>query len=213
MKYTGRITVTLFVLIVILFIRMMVQYYLGQPPHFIPIPAFVALAFAWFLGSKYDKSVYFAHRDALTNVFNRRYFDRQADKQLRFSRKKGAKLCIFVIDVNDFKQINDQYGHAKGDEVLQLISRVLALHTGKRDILARSGGDEFLLLSPRIDRHEAENRIEFFHNKCAELSKRLRIPVSISIGYSIYPDDAWNVGDLIFSADTRMYRKKKKKAN
>ncbi|WP_396134854.1 GGDEF domain-containing protein [Brevibacillus nitrificans] len=63
--------------------------------------------------SKYDKSIYFAHRDALTNVFNRRYFDRQADKQLRFSRKKGAKLCIFVIDVNDFKQFNDQYGQKR----------------------------------------------------------------------------------------------------
>lgn len=213
MKYIGRITVTLFVLIVILFIRMMVQYYLGQPPHFIPFPAFVALAFAWFLGSKYDKSIYFAHRDALTNVFNRRYFDRQADKRLRSSRKKGEKLCIFVIDVNDFKQINDQYGHAKGDEVLLLISHVLASHLGKRDILARSGGDEFLLLSSRIDQYEAENRIDSFHSKCAELSKRLRFSVSISIGYSIYPDDALNMGDLIFSADARMYRQKKKKAN
>lgn len=105
----------LFVVVILLFIRGSVIAHFGQAPHQMPLPAFIILVFAWYMGKKYDKALYLSSRDPLTGLFNRRYVLRQFSRAMKIANRKKRKVAVFFLDVNDFKQINDHHGHDVGD--------------------------------------------------------------------------------------------------
>lgn len=86
--------------------------------------------------------------DPLTGVFNRRYFDRRLNEEVTRARRYGLSLSILLLDIDHFKQINDRYGHPVGDQTLVYFARLVKEHLREPDILARHGGEEFMVIAP-----------------------------------------------------------------
>jgi diguanylate cyclase (GGDEF)-like protein len=136
-----------------------------------------------------------AHTDALTGLPNRRAFKLRLDEELYRAHRTSQPLGLLAIDIDAFKAINDQGGHAAGDTALCALAEVLA--TGRRiDLSARLGGDEFALLLPAT--HEAGS---------LEVARRLHCSYDhpISIGVAAYPSDADSADDLLRAADLALY--------
>ncbi|MFD2693901.1 sensor domain-containing diguanylate cyclase [Sporolactobacillus shoreicorticis] len=152
-----------------------------------------------------------AYYDKLTGVANRALFDKFADKYLSMARDHGTMLGLMFVDVNEFKLINDTYGHNTGDKVMTRVASLLTESTRKNDIVCRYGGDEFLVLLPDIrtvrDYQAIAERIEV-NKKRHIVQDGYDIWLSLSIGISFYPDDGITIGDLIEKADEYMYLNK-----
>ncbi|MBT9589321.1 MAG: sensor domain-containing diguanylate cyclase [Thiobacillus sp.] len=115
--------------------------------------------------------------DSLTGIANRRKFDATLDLEWTSASRSGQPLSLIMIDVDFFKQYNDHYGHAQGDETLKVIAHTLALAaTRPRDIAARFGGEEFMLVLPETDEKAALQVAE----RCHRLVEKLRIPHAVS---------------------------------
>jgi diguanylate cyclase (GGDEF) domain len=158
---------------------------------------------ALFAGRAYDRLRKIAMQDDLTRTWNRKYVTEVMPKLLRLAAKRRKTLSVSLIDINDFKQINDSYGHQAGDQVLQLIAGALRGCAGKGEIVARWGGDEFLFICPH-GRPVAE---EIGH-ALDKLSKRIGTPVSASVGTAEFPGDGDTLQTLLHHADRRMYEDK-----
>ncbi|MCL1632076.1 sensor domain-containing diguanylate cyclase [Sporolactobacillus sp. CPB3-1] len=152
-----------------------------------------------------------AYYDKLTGVANRALFDKFADKYLNEAKKTGTMLGLMFIDVNEFKQINDTYGHNTGDKVMTRVASLLTESTRKNDIVCRYGGDEFLVLLPGIhsldDYQHIAERIED-NKKRHIVQDGYDLWLSLSIGISFYPDDGNTISELIEKADEYMYYNK-----
>lgn len=150
-------------------------------------------------------------RDALTNLFNRRYFDEQAEKLYQQTERYGRPLTIMVGDLDYFKRINDNYSHAVGDKVLCTVAKILAASTRKSDIVARYGGEEFVILFP-------ETSLEQAVGCCEELRRRIEahpwtqlhpeLKVTMSMGLCD-KTELGNVEAMLAEADTRLYEAKR----
>ena len=147
--------------------------------------------------------------DPLTGVLNRRGFERDAAKRLMDGGDDETGALLF-IDLNEFKQINDDYGHGIGDQLLTTAARRLCGSLRVQDIIGRQGGDEFVALVPNVTSEVAEQL-------AARLTKSLEVPYLIcthtlrcaaSIGYALYPDNAHTLTGLMRAADRAMYRAK-----
>jgi len=108
-------------------------------------------------GLDYESLYVLARRDALTGLANRRVFEERIGSLLESSRRHDRPISIISMDLDRFKEINDNFGHAEGDKVLQQVAQVLSKHVRASDLLVRTGGDEFLLLLPDTDRHAAKS--------------------------------------------------------
>jgi len=154
---------------------------------------------------------YLAHIDPVTDLANRRASYDEAMRQLAAMRICGCRVAVMLLDLDNFKSINDTSGHAAGDVLLQEVARILLGSTRETDIVGRVGGDEFLIVAaPIVSREEATNL-------ASRLTQALHKPlfiagaealVSASIGISVYPDDAENLTDLLRNADMALYRAK-----
>lgn len=153
-----------------------------------------------------------AYYDSLTGLANRTLFYKMADKFYNNCRRGQHLLALMFIDVNKFKNINDTYGHKIGDEILKEVSKVLINSTRKGDLVARFGGDEFLVLLPSVKKYEdievVASRILSIKNKPFKLGE-IEINISLSLGISAYPKDGDNVEELITKADKKMYIQKR----
>ncbi len=160
----------------------------------------------------------FAYIDPLTGLTNRRWFSEQAEKALDRCRRRNKRLAILLIDLDNFKEVNDTLGHASGDEILVIVARRLKSALRQSDTLtistedtARFGGDEFILLLEDIETLEnvtrATDRILQEVNEPIVLNDHSFNP-GCSIGVSIYPDDAQSVSNLIRQADVALYHAK-----
>lgn len=145
--------------------------------------------------------------DGLTGLLNRTGFDEQADSYLR---KSDVKSCVgILLDVNNFKFINDMYGHAVGDRVLQQLADSMRKAFPQNAILGRNGGDEFCILLKDCNVEEARPRIEAFSNSPRTFeSKGQTHNYGISIGYAEYPTHAEKISDLLRYADMALYEVK-----
>ncbi|GAA0433394.1 hypothetical protein GCM10008983_07540 [Lentibacillus halophilus] len=209
MGYKGRITGIAFVAIILFTIRTVVKSHFGAAPHPIPLPAIIPIIIGWYLGKEYDKSVYRANRDSLTGLFNRRYVFEKIHKTILKTKKRNNTLAIILLDINNFKQINDSFGHETGDLILKSISKLLANSFTSKDIVSRWGGDEFLIISSFADQNDLNQKIAHFENALKNQDWEYQ-SLSVSIGKAISSSGADEFESLISKADANMYEVKTK---
>ncbi len=159
-----------------------------------------------------EKLYYYAHYDLLTELPNRRKFM----KYVEGAKKSFEKFAIVTIDLDDFKQINDMYGHDAGDEVLKLMAQKLKNNLEEDDFIARYGGDEFVLVvNYQRDKEVLEERIKRVTNILSKgfIYRDYRFQVTASIGYAVYPLHGTEINDLMRKADIAMYSVKRHQKN
>lgn len=158
-----------------------------------------------------EKLQQLAYSDALTGLPNRAQFFIRADQLLKRARRDQGKLALCFIDLDDFKKINDQHGHLAGDAVLTHVGQNLRKVMRESDIVARFGGDEFVVLFDNIHQ-QADLPLLIEH-----LKEAIRLPIdyqervlhaSASLGTAIFPDDGNDIDALLSHADSAMYRLK-----
>jgi diguanylate cyclase (GGDEF)-like protein len=149
-----------------------------------------------------------ATTDFLTRLFNRRYFNQTVSRQLQ-NRRQQDQHSLVVFDIDLFKQINDQYGHATGDKVLQTIAQRCQQHIRKQDILARMGGEEFALFLPGCDLAHAKHIAELCRSSIAATPVQLdKLQVKVSASFGVASSSSADFDKLLQQADTALYRAK-----
>lgn len=208
MKYTGRIISLLIVMLSSL--GLIIYNYLFHgflDVIHVTVSAFY-LAFGWWLGTQYDKVKYLSEKDLLTESYTRRFVMDMFPKLRSLSDRKGQQLILFLIDINNFKSINDQHDHAMGDRVLQLIANTLKSIFRESDYVVRWGGDEFLVILPCTVESGMQELQSRLHYELSALSSLVPMTVTVSAGYAVYPNEGRGLDDLIKIADRKMYTNK-----
>ncbi|ULL14574.1 EAL domain-containing protein [Paenibacillus sp. H1-7] len=163
-----------------------------------------------------EQIVHMAYHDALTNLPNRLFFDERLSSCLEGAKRTGEKMAILFFDLDRFKVINDTLGHHVGDRLLQEFAHRLRVYVKEYDVVARFGGDEFMILLSRCTHSDEAAQFakgifqllkEPFHIETHELF------VTASIGISLFPDDGTDTETLLKNADNAMYRSKEKGGN
>lgn len=155
---------------------------------------------------------FLARHDPLTGLYNRREFDQRMGEALARAQRYGHQPCLLFIDLDSFKQINDVYGHAVGDEVLRAVAGVLAEQTRRTDASGRIGGDEFAVLledggeAKSAERHALRLLARI---RASEDQQLAPVAVRASIGLAIHPRHGADAEALMRSADAAMYRAKR----
>ncbi|NQZ88155.1 MAG: GGDEF domain-containing response regulator [Colwellia sp.] len=152
-----------------------------------------------------------AHYDGLTGLYNRSLFNELLVKSIQQSERTGQKFALVTLDLDNFKFVNDNYGHPAGDQLLTKISRRLKHSTRSSDIVARLGGDEFSLLLKDVKNDSdfvklVENIMDIFQEPIQVDSKS--VSVTTSAGIAIFPTDAKIASELIDNSDRAMYQAK-----
>ena len=159
-----------------------------------------------------EKLRFLAHHDPLTQLTNRSLFNDRLESALRSARRHQGTLALLFLDINDFKKINDAYGHSAGDRILCEVARRLEVCLRDTDTAARMGGDEFTVLLTEIRSGAVSRKIDQILAVMAEpLGPEfgdIRMP-SCSIGVACYPADGEDADSLLSHADREMYRIKK----
>lgn len=156
-----------------------------------------------------------ASHDALTGLPNRRLFFERLASMLG-DTGRGSRFAVMVIDLDRFKLVNDSLGHGAGDELLQEVARRMAAALRKADILARIGGDEFLVLASDVSDAEEAECVAARLVQALRAPLRLRnldVPISPSIGISLHPRDGGDANSLVARADEAMYCAKQRGGN
>ncbi|UYW29569.1 EAL domain-containing protein [Methylorubrum extorquens] len=152
---------------------------------------------------------FLAHHDALTGLANRASFGRRLDQEMRAAEGTGRKFAVLCFDLDRFKEVNDLFGHAAGDAMLESVGRIVLGELDDTQMMARLGGDEFAVLVPcehaAAAGRLAERILEALRSGKAEGN---RPQISASIGIALYPDDANERAALLSYADTALYRAK-----
>jgi diguanylate cyclase (GGDEF)-like protein len=150
-----------------------------------------------------------AIRDPLTGLYNRRYLEESLSRELYRSQRQKTQLCIAMIDLDHFKQVNDTFGHGAGDSVLREVGRILDEHLRNTDISCRYGGDEFLLVLPDSSFEDTCQRLEqiriFIKKQIIRYGEKYLNPITISIGIASAKECSYVTRDLIRAADEALY--------
>jgi diguanylate cyclase (GGDEF)-like protein len=147
--------------------------------------------------------------DPLTGLYNRRYFERAMKDELALALRHGDKHCVLLIDIDNFKNINDTYGHLEGDRVLQKFADTLKEQLRAADILSRMGGEEFVVLCKRVQQSNALSIAEKFRKKIEAMTIEIgadTVRITASIGVAVLPkgpDDT--IEEILGEADEALY--------
>ncbi len=162
--------------------------------------------------NKEERTQYLLDHDGLTGLLNRTAFSKAVNQLIESDMDQSKRFTILYFDLDGFKEVNDTFGHEKGDQILVDFSEQLLETTREEDSVARLGGDEFAVLLPDIDHHAVimmvVNRILKLMNNEVEYNN-VKIPFGVSIGVSSYPHDAKTLDSLLKKADQAMYRAKR----
>jgi diguanylate cyclase (GGDEF)-like protein len=148
-----------------------------------------------------------AATDALTGLYNRRLFDEYCDKELNRAKRYSQQLAIAILDMHQLKQVNDRYGHLRGDQVLQLAATTLRKTLRASDFAFRIGGDEFALLLPQTEPEQAEilcRRVRAQYEADVK-PMQLEVAVTLDFGVAVLPQDGDQKSVLMGLADQRLY--------
>ncbi|MDQ2629614.1 MAG: diguanylate cyclase [Actinomycetota bacterium] len=192
----------------------------GGPDHSLPIALAVlgislaallgALILSWSRKERMQELERQASQDALTGLDNRRRFERDLATAMARARRDRSTGALLILDIDDFKRVNDSQGHPAGDRLIQGVASVLRRRTRQSDTLARLGGDEFAVILPRCSREEAQLAAEAIAREVREYrSGEDSEPVTVSVGVAMFGDDPRTSAATVFSeADTAMYTAK-----
>lgn len=153
---------------------------------------------------KQKKIEYLSFHDQLTGLYNRRYFEEELK---RLNTKRNLPISLIYADVNGLKTINDAFGHQMGDRLIQQVADGLKGQCRADDIIARTGGDEFILLLPKTDKSCTE-RLADRIKEVIEQQKIMGITISLSFGWNTKTDENQSIFEVLKSAEDFMYRKK-----
>lgn len=155
-----------------------------------------------------------AFTDYLTGLRTRGYFEQELEQEIRRTLRKGSSCGLLLLDLDDFKNINDRYGHYVGDEILRQFARVLSREMRDIDTVARFGGDEFSVILPDTDSDGARfvatrlrESVRHAHFHIAEIN--LSLHLHLSIGVALCPQDETDPNQLIRAADLALYQAKR----
>ena len=149
-----------------------------------------------------------ATTDSLTQTTNRAQFDYCLDKAIQLAKRSQNTFSVIYFDVDNFKHVNDSHGHHVGDELLQQIAAEVKRNTRKSDIVARYGGDEFIVLLPNTDLPSAEKHARHLCKEITRMQFKLEYQISCSFGVVEYHEDMDNILSVLKSADRALYNAK-----
>lgn len=151
--------------------------------------------------------------DSLTGLLNRRYFQERVSEEIERSRRHHLPLSLIMMDIDNFKSVNDTYGHPVGDEALKITARAIRNCVRTIDVAARYGGEEFTVILPQTAKSDATaiaericsevGRLDFPFEQAAR-----KLTFSVSLGLATFPEDAESLDDLIRNTDIALYRAK-----
>jgi len=151
-------------------------------------------------------------RDPLTGLFNRRYLAESLGREMARSKRRGLPLTVMMLDLDHFKDFNDNFGHDAGDQVLVAFARLIGSSFRGEDIACRLGGEEFVVIMPEMDRVVAARRAEEILAQTRAISivheGRSLPPVTVSIGVAMFPEHGTRPEELMRLADEAVYRAK-----
>ncbi len=162
--------------------------------------------------SKHKELLKMLYTDELTHIYNRRYLREQIPRYFKQADSKGLSLAFFMFDMDNFKGINDNYGHPVGDQALIHFSKIIVSTIQKRGIPIRYAGDEFVLIVPGVDKEKAAQVGSMIHQKMAKTPLKTgdkQIKLACSIGISLYPIDGKDWEELFEKANEALYTAKK----
>jgi diguanylate cyclase (GGDEF)-like protein len=156
-----------------------------------------------------DRVKQLAYLDGLTGIFNRRYFEMRILEEMDRARRFGNGMAVIMVDIDQFKRLNDEFGHLLGDEVLRQVSSVFCQQLRKIDVVCRYGGEEFAILLSQTNAQHAFGVAE----KLRRLTETWQFPgvprpVTISVGVASYPEHGTARDELVKAADAGLYAAK-----
>ncbi|MEH6570330.1 MAG: GGDEF domain-containing protein [Halioglobus sp.] len=154
--------------------------------------------------------------DPLTQVFNRRYFEQVAESEHSRARRNGAPLSLILLDIDHFKSFNDDHGHLVGDQVLTAVAKRTQDEVRKSDVLARFGGEEFVLLMPDTDLEPTKHKAEEIRLGIGELQITVEgetvVSVNVSLDVANWTSEQ-SLNEALDQADKALYRAKESGRN
>lgn len=158
-----------------------------------------------------ERHHYLAYHDPHTGLANRTLFEDRLDHAISNASRAGSSVGLIFCDLNEFKQINDDFGHSTGDNVLAEVAQRLQSFFRTNDTIARFGGDEFVIVVENLENEMELTRLaDALTLKIAEPMRELKVFVSASIGTASFPKDGLTKEQLLKIADDRMYHNKNK---
>jgi len=176
-------------------------------PVFAKIVIFLILAFFTRFLVHHINQTYFqqANQDTLTKIYNRRFFNYFVNKLM----SGKTPFSLILLDIDNFKQLNDTQGHHHGDYVLKIIAGILRECTRSYDVVARYGGDEFAVILPNSSKEISRDIAERIRSRVITTQKLMAYPnISISIGIASFPQDAGSGEEVMQKADEALYQAK-----
>ncbi|HUD56073.1 MAG TPA: GGDEF domain-containing protein [Terracidiphilus sp.] len=159
----------------------------------------------------YSDLVHRSEFDLLTDIHNRFSLERFLNKQIDLARQNAGIFGLVYIDLNDFKRVNDVYGHQAGDLYLQEVAIRMKHHLRSEDVLARLGGDEFAVLLTKVHNRAEVEEVAFRLERCLDtpfVAEGYVVQGSASVGFALYPEDGSTKDSLLSAADAAMYSNK-----
>jgi diguanylate cyclase (GGDEF)-like protein len=151
-----------------------------------------------------------AYRDPVTGLRNRRYFEERLNEELgRLARYPDKMGSLLVVDLDDFKQINDTHGHLMGDQILREVADLMSQTLRLEDVCCRFGGDEFAVILPETAGEAVEHVVCRIMRALEERNLNTSLPLFISVGAASWPDAGRDASTLIDKADNSMYSRKR----
>lgn len=148
-------------------------------------------------------------RDPLTGLYNRRYMEDALERFVSLGSRTGGSTAVIMLDLDNFKRLNDDYGHAKGDAVLRDVAAQIVGCLRPSDVVCRYGGEELVAILPDCSLDDAMDKAELLRNRIESLSVAHECPISASLGVACVPETATSATDILPIADAALYAAKK----